>query len=465
MAYQPLSSLSSLMAPPKNAASPFTSLQGGSGLMQKIQAITAGQPNRTSPYAAASVGVKAKSPQSNIKPPTNTLSPSQTSGPTPGQVSSNLQGYYSANPQDPTNPAYQTGGSKTAAPNQVGTNPTNPTPVNPYGDSVYGKALFASQQAQNAATNYKAGVTRDVINDQNNPNASSVIDATRADQASLQGTAEENRLATLASTASGIAGQIGGVQYGTPADAALEGASGSGAGSSLNPVNNVQSIAQQVISGQISPQAGYALGGNVQNFQGLLNQEIQKQQPGFDTGVAQGKYDAKQQNTQTSGTAPTNAAASLYGQTYPQVAQLKTTTDNVSQFGNLLLKTMQITNPDGSVSTINPSDVKYGNQTIAGIRSQLSSAQQAQFDTTFAQLRAQIATLLSTGGAQIPTQITADANKIIDGTAPLSTLSATLQRIATEGNILQGNLTNQLNSAGSAIGAPQSGTNNNPAGI
>lgn len=216
----------------------------------------------------------------------------------------------------------------------------------------------------------------------------------------------------------------------------------------LNPVANIQSIAQQVINGQISPSQGYALGGNVSNFQGALNQAIQQAHPGFDTGVAQGKFDAKQSNTVTSGTAPTSAAADLYQSTYPQLAQLQTTTANIDQFGNLLIQNM---------NGINPSQLKGGNILISEARSLLSHEQQAQFDTTFAQLRAQIASLLQSGGAQIPTQITADANKVIDGSAPLNTLNATLERIKAEGKILTGNLQNQLNSAGSVIGAPKSG--------
>jgi hypothetical protein len=66
----------------------------------------------------------------------------------------------------------------------------------------------------------------------------------------------------------------------------------------LNPLANVQSIAQQVISRQISPAQAYAMGGNISNWQGYLNAELQRQQPGFDTSAAQAQYDSNQQ-TQT----------------------------------------------------------------------------------------------------------------------------------------------------------------------
>lgn len=245
-----------------------------------------------------------------------------------------------------------------------------------------------------------------------------------------------------------------GTQYGSPADIAAANANGTSGGGALNPLNNVSSIAQQVISGQISPSQAYSMGGNITNWQGVLNQAIQQAKPGFNTATAEGSYAAKQSNTTTAGTAATTAASDLYKSTYPQVQQLNTTTNNIDQFGNVLLGTMVA--PDGT--TINPTDSKYGNQTISVIRGQLSSAQQAQFDTTFAQLKAQIASLLSSGGSQIPTQITEDANKIIDGSAPLSTLTATLARIKTEGGILAQNLQGQLNSAGGSLGISPTGT-------
>ena len=251
-----------------------------------------------------------------------------------------------------------------------------------------------------------------------------------------------------------------GVQYGTP-EALAAGAGAPGAGGALNPLNNVNSIAQQVISGQISPSQAYAMGGNVSNWQGLLNQAIQTANPGFNTATAQGRYEANQTNTTTSGTAPVNAAAQSYGTTYNDLLDLRNTTQNVDQFGNLLLQSMK----DTTGNVINPSDVKYANQTLSSVKNLLSSKQQAVFDSTYASLKSRISGLLATGGAEIPTQITSDANKILDGSLPLSSLGAVLQRITTEGNILTSNLQNKLNTAGGVIGAPVEGTNSNPAGI
>ncbi len=177
---------------------------------------------------------------------------------------------------------------------------------------------------------------------------------------------------------------------------------------------------------------------------------------GFDTVSSDANAATRAGNIITAGTTPTTAAADVYKDTYNSLLTIKQATSNIDQFGNLLLKNM---------GDINPTDAKFANKTIAEVRNQLSSEQQATFDTTFAQLKAQIASLLSSGGAQIPTQITLDANHVIDGSAPLGTLTATLQRIGTEGRILTNQVENKLNTAGGVIGATKSGSNNNPAGI
>lgn len=233
------------------------------------------------------------------------------------------------------------------------------------------------------------------------------------------------------------------------------GAAGAGGGA-LNPINNISSLAQQVISGQISPQQAYAMGGSVPNFQGALNAAIQQANPGFNTANAQGEYDARQANTTTAGTAVTNANAAAYAQNLNPYYQLQNTVQNVDQFGNLLLQTMQ-------QGGINPSDLKYANSTIANIRSQLSSQQQAQFDNTYASLKSRVSGLLATGGSEIPTQITTDANKILDGSLPLGALNAVLSRISTEGQILLQNQANLVNKPLQTAGGSTAGKVGTPA--
>lgn len=67
----------------------------------------------------------------------------------------------------------------------------------------------------------------------------------------------------------------------------------------LNPLNNLDSIAQQVISGQISPAQAKAMGGNISTWEGALNQAILKKNPNYNEATAQGAYDARQTSTGT----------------------------------------------------------------------------------------------------------------------------------------------------------------------
>jgi hypothetical protein len=279
--------------------------------------------------------------------------------------------------------------------------------------------------------------------------------ALQSAQVGIQG--QQATTGALASAAGITAPQLG--QYGQAYYDPVTGQqTGEGSQAALNPVANIKSIAQQVVNGQISPSQGYQMGGSVANFQGALNQAILAINPGFNIANAQGQFDARQQNTTTSGTIGTTTAASTYAQNYPAFLQLQNTVQNVDQFGNLLIQTMR----DGG---INPFDVKYSNTALANIRAQLSSSQQAQFDNTYASLKSRVSGLLAQGGSEIPSQITADANKILDGSLPLSALNAVLQRISTEGQILLSNQAQLVNVPGSAVGAPKVGGNNNPLGI
>lgn len=142
---------------------------------------------------------------------------------------------------------------------------------------------------------------------------------------------------------------------------------------------------------------------------------------------------AQASNVNTAATTVPQANQSIYNSALNSYYQLQNTTQNIDQFGNLLSQTMQ-------QGGINPFDVKYANRTLSEIRGQLSSAQQAVYDNTLATLRSRVSGLLAAGGSEIPSAITADAQKILDGSLPLSSLNAVLSRIQQEGNIL---LTNQ----------------------
>ncbi len=173
--------------------------------------------------------------------------------------------------------------------------------------------------------------------------------------------------------------------------------------------------------------------------------------PGFDTVGSDSRATARGSNIQTAGTAGVQANQQVFQKAYGDYTTLQNAVQNVDQFGQLLTQNM---------GGINPSDVKYANRTIAQIRNQLSSSQQAQFDSTLAALTSKVSGLLSVGGNEIPTDISSAANKIIDGSLPIGSLTAVLGRIQQEGNILLQNQAGIVNSAysgltGGSQGSPQ----------
>jgi len=233
---------------------------------------------------------------------------------------------------------------------------------------------------------------------------------------------------------------------------------GGGGNSALNPLNNVQSIAQQVISGQISPSQAYSMGGSVQNWQGVLNQAILGLNPAFNIAQAEGSYNARQQNTQTAGTAATNAYASAFQQNYPEYLQVGAQLQNVEALGSLLLRT-------GSGGQINPFDTKFANISLNQFRQQLSDVDQAKFNNTLAAYAAAASQLLGSSASVTPTQITEFTNGIIDGSLSMAALKAAYDQSLLEGRIKQTTSAGLVNVPGSQIGAPQVGSSNNPLSI
>lgn len=192
-------------------------------------------------------------------------------------------------------------------------------------------------------------------------------------------------------------------------------------------------------------QGGVAAAGN------LLGQLQGAQVAGAAPGQAQAS------NTQVAGTAGVTANQSVFNQAYGEYTTLQQSVQNVDQFGNLLLSGMK----DNQGNTINPSDVRYANMTLAALRQQVSSGQQAQFDSTLAALQSKVSGLLSVGGNEIPTLLSSQATQIVNGTLPFKSLGDVLTRIQSEGNILLGTSANKVNSAYAGIqsgGAPQGGT-------
>jgi len=121
-------------------------------------------------------------------------------------------------------------------------------------------------------------------------------------------------------------------------------------GGTLNPLQNLDSIATQVINGQISPAQAQAMGGGISTWQGALNQAILAKNPQYNQAQAQGKYDAQE------GAAGTQAGTiESYTSALQQGQNLQTQlTDLISNFG------------------LNPTDINKANAGLQVIASNVS---------------------------------------------------------------------------------------------
>lgn len=291
-----------------------------------------------------------------------------------------------------------------------------------------------------------------------------------AESAALQGTGQQltaqNQMQTGVLGALGQATQLQSSPYGTPQVNVATGQTysggqpiGSGSGGAIQPndpaYSALQQYAQMAASGQISAIPSAWTSNPVINAQ--INQMAQQINPSYSpiTSAAQGA--ATSSNVQTAGTAGVTANQQVFNKAYGDYTSLQNTVQNVDQFGQLLTSGMIA--PDGT--QINPSNAKYANMSIANIRSQLSSGQQAQFDSTLAALQSKVSGLLSVGGSEIPTKLSSDASKILDGTLPLGSLNDVLSRIQAEGNILLSNQAGVVNNAYAGIQNPAGSTNSN----
>lgn len=265
---------------------------------------------------------------------------------------------------------------------------------------------------------------------------------------------QQSALGTAAGLAQPQLGQFGQGYY-NPLDP-TGGAAGAGGGQ-LNPLNNVDAIAQQVINGQLSPSQAYSMGGTIANWQTLLNQKITGLRPDFNVAQAQARYDATQQAGTIAGIAPTQAFASAYQTYYPQQLQIQGAMQNVQNLGNLVFEV--------AGKEVNPFDLTYANDTLARFRSRLSSPQQAQFNQALSTYASALSGLLAESSSVTPTQVTSWTNGILDGTLKLDALKASYQQALKEGTIKLQTAQALTNQAGGNIGAPQVGGNSNPLGI
>lgn len=313
-----------------------------------------------------------------------------------------------------------------------------------------------------------------------------------AEQAALQGTGQQLTAQQQAQTGYGQAGQLSGTglnsQIGGATNAANNALSGAtsaagflapsqtnvqvpynnqylnaSTGSPVNPNSSLSmndAVSLQVAklkAGTTSPaDAQAALAAYGQAGTNALQNQLG---PGWNSNTATGASAAQQSNTQTAGTATTNANQAVYNQAVNDSANTQAAVQNVDSFGKILMDPTQ----NGG---INPFDPKIANRTWADVQNQFSGAAQAKFNSTLTALQQKIGDLLQAGGSGTAGQLSTDAKSILDGTANLGTIGQVLDRIGTEGNALQKTLEGKKNDAYKAMqGGSGSGTSNSTSGF
>ena len=196
-------------------------------------------------------------------------------------------------------------------------------------------------------------------------------------------------------------------QYGTPLVNPQTGQVMSGAGttvgnSALNPISNVDSIATQVLNGQISPSQAAGMGGTVANWQSLLNAAIQKQNPSYNynagAGVASGQTSAAQ----------------------TQSAQVQQMTSSLQQGQNLQAQLKDLL----TTYNINPNTINKANEGLQLLAKNTSSSQYQALSNLTTDLISTYSSIL-TPGATTDTARSLAAS-LLDPTASGKTIAQTL---------------------------------------
>jgi hypothetical protein len=212
----------------------------------------------------------------NPNAPTPTPTPTPTPAPTPTPTTN-----------------YATSGTTPAVPqsNIIGGLLTQANGTNPLADQYRTQLQdIANTQAQSNKNLDTSGIDTSLATGQENVLNRTYAAESQAAQTGLSNALTQTGQQIQAGTAAASANApITGVAYGTQTiqpGMLNQQNSGGTSGGTLNPLNNISSIASQVISGKLSLADAQNLGGGVSSWGGALNQEISKQSPGFNFNQA-----------------------------------------------------------------------------------------------------------------------------------------------------------------------------------
>ncbi len=215
----------------------------------------------------------------------------------------------------------------------------------------------------------------------------------------------------------------------------------------LNPLANIDSIAKQVVNGQLSPSQANQLGGNVQNFAGALNQAILALNPQYDQARAQAQFDAKQSNIQNSGTASIDAAKSGYSGAVQEYRNATEKYQGLTGVAGQLTETLGKWQNSGTITNVNQAI-----NTIAGIT---SDPNYAAFVAAINNTHAAYQSVLGSSGVT-PTAADEDALSALNPNSSAATIVASLNQLSKDAHALIVDPTyTKLNSYETTLGIPR----------
>jgi hypothetical protein len=217
-------------------------------------------------------------------------------------------------------------------------------------------------------------------------------------------------------------------------------------GASGNTGNIVNDWATWLAQGGDPRQVPSTVSGNSVLWAQVL-QGARSMNPGFDVNSALGAAGARETVAGLQGGLPVTGAAGVYENALPAYYQMQAQLNNVDQLGNLLLSTTQ-------GGQINPFAPQFANRTLADIRRQLSSEEQARFDSTLATFQGAAQQLLASSSGGLPTDVTNKINAIASGNISMAALGALVDQARQEGGI---KLSNQAGIVNQALSTVQGG--------
>lgn len=288
------------------------------------------------------------------------------------------------------------------------------------------------QQAYQAAQDYQKQLSgligQNATENANINNSPQQIDFKQGQEAALQAL---------------FTGQENAASQGLASQATLAGIGQTGVGQGITGLGNAAEAANTA-QGQAISGLGTAAGLASPQSYGLLNQPYNPITDTYGGGGANGAINratqagniqAAQSNAQAVGTAPVNAQLEVYNQQLQNLGQSQVAASQIAAFGNQLLTTMSQPPSQGGLG-INPYDSQFANLKLNQLKTQFNDPQYATFNTNIAGLQARVSSLLQTG--EIPTAATQGAQDIVNGSATLASMQATLQQIGAEAGAITG---------------------------